>query len=148
MMGADVLSREASLFSGITILTVPTIMWGGSVLLGMLTHGAAGMQTHDAPLNPEQMALFRAGHAHAGVWIVLSLVVQILLDSAKLGAALRILARLAAPLGAVAVSGGFFGLAFQPAFRNLLYAGAALMAFAVIMTGIGLVISGFSKREA
>ncbi|MDP9010187.1 MAG: hypothetical protein M3N91_16030 [Pseudomonadota bacterium] len=31
-----------------------------------------------------QMALFRAGHAHAGVWLLLSLILQILLDAAKL----------------------------------------------------------------
>jgi len=141
------LSREACLFSGITIVTVPTIMYGGIVLLGMVTHGAAGMQIHNA-LNPEQAALFRAGHAHAGVWIVLSLVVQVLLDSARLGAFLRILARLAAPLGALALSGGFFGLAFNPAFRNLLYTGAALMAFAVVFTGIGLIVSGVARPKS
>ena len=29
-----------------------------------------------------QWALFRVGHAHAGVWVVLSLVIQVLLDAA------------------------------------------------------------------
>lgn len=135
------------IFSGVTILTVPTIMWGGSVLLGMLTHGEAGMQTHNI-LNPEQLALFRAGHAHASVWIVLSLVIQVLLDSARVGGLLRILARLAAPLGAVALSGGFFGLAYAPPFRNLIYTGAGLMAFAVVITGLGQLISGFTRRSA
>ena len=141
------LSREASIFSGITIITVPTIMWGGSVLLGMLTHGEAGLQTHNT-LDAEQMALFRAGHAHAGVWIILSLVIQILLDSARLGGVLRIVARFAAPLGALALSGGFFGLAFSPFFSRLIYAGAGSMALAVILTGIGLIVSSFSGREA
>jgi len=141
------LSREASIFSGITLITVPTVMWGGTVLLGMLTHGAAGMQTHNA-LSTEQMALFRAGHAHAGVWIVLSLVIQILLDSARVVGVLRVLARFAAPLGAVILSGGFFGLAFSPFFSRLIYAGAGLMAFAVLVTGFGLIITSFSNRAA
>jgi hypothetical protein len=51
---------------------------------------------------------------------------------------LKWLARLTAPLGAVALSGAFFGLAFFPAFRWLLYCGAALMAIAVLLAGIGL----------
>jgi hypothetical protein len=131
------LSREARVFAGLTILTVPTIMVGGLVLLGMLTHGEAGMHPHNV-LNEQQTALFRAGHAHAGVWIVFSLVIQILLDSATLARSIRLFARLAAPLAAIAISGGFFGLAFAQAFANLVYIGAGLMALAVLLTGVGL----------
>jgi len=35
------LSKEAKLVSGITILIIPTIMYGGWTLLGYLTRGAA-----------------------------------------------------------------------------------------------------------
>jgi hypothetical protein len=131
------LSREARLMSGLTLLVIPTIMYGGLVLLGMLSHGGAGMATHNN-LNPTQMALFRAGHAHAGVWIILSLVIQVLLDGANLAGLLKWAARIGAPLAAVLLSGGFFGLAFSPAFAAPLYLGATLMALVVLSTGVGL----------
>jgi len=89
-------------------------------------------------LDETQWALFRAGHAHAGVWVVLSLLIQVLLDSAKLSQKLKWLARIAAPLAAVAVSGGFFGLAYNSNFALLLYFGAACLVLVILLTGIGL----------
>jgi hypothetical protein len=133
------LSREARLVAGVTLLTVPTIMYGGLTLLGILTKGTAGLASGRLVLNDTQWALFRAGHAHAGVWIVLSLVIQVLLDAVTLPTRLTWLARISAPVAAVGIAGGFFGLAFQPAFRWLLYFGAASLVVAVVLTGIGLV---------
>ena len=69
------LSREARLVAGVTLLAVPTIIYGGVTLLGILTKGVAGISTGNPVLDQTQWALFRAGHAHAGVWVVLSLVV-------------------------------------------------------------------------
>ena len=89
-------------------------------------------------LDDTQWALFRAGHAHAGVWVVLSVVIQILLDAAVLSPALKWVARLAAPLAAVAVSGGFFGLAYSASFAGLLYFGGLCLVLALLLTGIGL----------
>src|SRR6266853_451662 len=114
------LSREARLVAGVTLLTVPTIMYGGATLLGVLTKGAAGVSAGNLALDQTQWALFRAGHAHAGVWVVLSLVIQVLLDSAALSLKLKWLARIAAPVAAVAISGGFFGLAYNSNFTWLL----------------------------
>ena len=68
------LSREARLVAGLTLLTVPTIGYGGVTLLGILTKSTAGMAPGRLVLDDTQWALFRAGHAHAGVWVVLSLV--------------------------------------------------------------------------
>jgi hypothetical protein len=72
------------------------------------------------------------------VWVILSLVLQVLLDAAALTRPWKWLARIAAPVAAVAVSGGFFGLAFRPGFRWLVYAGGACLALAVVTTGVGL----------
>jgi hypothetical protein len=135
------LSKEAKLVSGITILVIPTIMYGGWTLLGMLTHGSAVPMAGDLKLDDTQWALWRAGHAHAGVWTVLSLVLQILLDSTRLASSLKWLARVAAPVAAVALSGGFFGLAFSVSFRWLVYGGALAMLAALVITGIGLLRS-------
>ena len=108
-------------------------------MLGILTKSTAGMAPGRLVLDDTQWALFRAGHAHAGVWVVLSLVLQVLLDSATLPPGLKWLARVSAPMAAVAISGGFFGLAFLPAFRWLLYFGAASLVVAVVLSGVGLV---------
>lgn len=133
------LSREARFVTGITLLTVPTIMYGGMTLLGILTFNQAGHAPANLELNETQWALFRAGHAHAGVLVILSLVMQILLDSANLSAGMKWLARITAPLAAICISGGFFGLAFVPLFRWLLYLGAVLLVVALVVTGVGLV---------
>jgi hypothetical protein len=133
------LSREARTVAGITLITVPTVMYGGLTLLGVLTKGTAGLAPSGLQLNDMQWALFRAGHAHAGVWVILSLVIQILLDAATLQPTTKWLARLCAPIAAVAISGGFFGVAFIPGFRWLLYLGAFSLALAVVLTGIGLI---------
>jgi hypothetical protein len=44
-----------------------------------------------------------------------------------------------APLTAILVSGGFFGVAFHPAFGAVLWLGAACLVVSVVVTGVGLV---------
>lgn len=132
------LSKGARLMSGITLLVVPTIMYGGWTLLGVLMHGRVGGHVNGLHLDDTQWALWRAGHAHAGVWTLLSLVLQILLDSAILPEGVIWVARISAPVAAVALSGAFFGLAFSAAFGSLLYLGIGLMLVALVTTGIGL----------
>jgi hypothetical protein len=132
------LSRDARIVAGITLLSLPTVQYGGLYILGLLTHGLAGTAGAEAGLNAEQLALFRAGHAHAGVWLILSLVIQVLLDAASLPSSAKWLARIAAPVGTLALSGGFFGLAFKPEFRFLLYFGALAMFCSLLLTGVGL----------
>jgi hypothetical protein len=133
-----ILSREARLVAGVTLLAVPTIMYGGVTLLGILTKGAAGISPGNLTLDQTQWALFRAGHAHAGVWLVLSLVLQVVLDAAALSPRLKWLARVAAPVAAVAISGSFFGLAYNSHFVWLLDFGAVCLVVAVVLTGVGL----------
>lgn len=131
------LSRNARVMSGITILIVPTIMYGGWTLLGILTQGSVGY-TGALRLNESQWALWRAGHAHAGVWTILSVLLQVLLDSTRLSTALTWLARICAPVAAVVFSAALFGLAFSTSFSTLLYLGVILMLIALLMTGVGL----------
>jgi hypothetical protein len=132
------LTRNAKLMSGITLLIVPTIMYGGWTLLRILMHGRVGGNVSGLRLDETQWALWRAGHAHAGVWTLLSLVLQILLDSARLPVGLSWVARISAPASAVALSAALFGLAFSVGFRPLLYLGICLMVVALVTTGIGL----------
>ena len=139
------LSSEAKLMSGATLLAVPAILYGGVTLLGVLTGGTAGIAPAGLSLDERQWALWRAGHAHAGVWVILSLVMQVLIDGARLSHATAWLARISAPFGAIAVSGGFFGLAHFPEFRWLLYLGGFSLLVSVITTGVGL-LQGWRSR--
>jgi hypothetical protein len=134
------MSFATRLMAGATLVTVPTIVYGGLVVLGVVTGGAAGVHPGLA-LSPLQVTLYRAGHAHAGVLVIFSLVVQVLLDQAQLAPGLAWSVRVAAPLAAILVSGGFFALAHVPALRVLLYAGATLVALATLTTGVGLLLS-------
>ena len=133
-----VLSREARLVSAITLLVIPTIMYGGWTLLGILTHGAVS-PSPSVHLDETQWALWRAGHAHAGVWTILSLLLQIFLDSARLSVAAKWLARICAPLAAVFLSAGLFGVSVSLSFRWLIYLGVLSMLSALLLTVLGLV---------
>ena len=131
------LSREARLVSAITLLVVPTIMYGGWTLLGILTHGTVSPNPN-VHLDETQWGLWRAGHAHAGVWTIFSLLLQIFLDSARLSPAAKWVARVCAPVAAVFLSAGFFGVSFSVSFRWLLYLGVLSLLTALLLTVLGL----------
>jgi hypothetical protein len=131
------LSREARLMIGISLLLVPTIVYGGVTVLGIVTGGSLGAPG-PRDLSPTQLALYRAGHAHAGVLLILSLVVQFALDHARLAARVLWSVRLAALAASLLVSGGFFAVAHATAAAPVLYLGAVCLVYATVLTGIGL----------
>lgn len=96
------MTREARLLSGIILITVPTIQYGGYFLLTSLMDKGSGYMD-----NPLRQNFFRAGHAHAGVIVILSLVCQILADSAVLPSPLIWFVRIGVPLSAILISAGF-----------------------------------------
>jgi hypothetical protein len=133
------MTREARLMSGIILITVPTIQYGGYFLLTSLMNKSSGYME-----NPLRQNFFRAGHAHAGVIVILSLVCQILADSAVLLSPLVWLVRVGVPLSAILISAGFFFSILPPAATEaggavkLIYAGAAILGIAVITLAVGL----------
>ncbi len=131
------MSTGSRLMLGIVLLTVPTVIYGGLTVLGIVTAGAAGLRPR-LELTARQQTLFRAMHAHAGVLVILSLVLQVLADGAALPSPLGWTARVAAPLAAIAVPGGFAWLAFARSGRALLYAGAALLVYSTVTVAVGL----------
>jgi hypothetical protein len=141
------LSREARLVSAITLLVIPTIMYGGWTLLGILTRGTVSPNPN-VHLDETQWALWRAGHAHAGVWTILSLLLQIFLDSARLSAGAKWLARICAPLAAVLLAAGFFGVALSVGFRWLIYLGVLSLLTALLLTVVGLIRDARSGASA
>src|SRR5258708_33981720 len=97
------MTREARLLSGIILITVPSIQYGGYFLLTSLMDKTSGYMD-----NPLRQNFFRAGHAHAGVIVVLSLVCQVLADAGLLPSSLLWTARIAVPLAAILIPAGFF----------------------------------------
>ncbi len=134
------MTREARLMSGIILITIPTIQYGGYFLLTSLMSKSSGYIE-----NPLRQNFFRAGHAHAGVIVILSLVCQILADSAVLPSPLVWVVRIGVPLSAILISAGFFFSMLPPAATKpsgavgLIYVGAVILAIAVIALGIGLI---------
>ena len=132
------LSRESRIVCGILLIAVPSIMYGGVTLLGLLTGGAAGLAPGNIDLNETQRSLWRAGHAHAGVYVVLSLILQPLVDHTAFSKSIKWVARLGAPIASILLPAGFFGLAFIPSFKWLAYLGIVCLATSMLLTGIGL----------
>ncbi len=129
---------DTKLMAGLLLIIVPTIMYGGITILGILTDGTAGLAPGGLELNEKQYSLWRAGHAHAAVIVILSIIIQILVDATDLSKIMSWVARLGAPIAALAMSGGFFGLAFLPGFKWLLYFGALGLVASLLITGVGL----------
>jgi hypothetical protein len=136
------MTREARLMSGIILITVPTIQYGGYFLLTSLMNKGSGYMD-----NPLRQNFFRAGHAHAGVIVILSLVCQMLADAAVLPSPLLWAVRIGVPLSAILISSGFFFSVLPPTATqpsgavSLIYAGAVILALAVVTLGVGLLRS-------
>ena len=134
------MSRESRMVAGILLVALPSVMYGGLSLLAFLTKGVPGYAD-----NPLRHDLWRAGHAHAGVYLVLSLVMLRYVDEADLSPFWRWLARVGAPSAAILIPAAFFLSVASPAatqpngFVGLAYVGALLLAGAVLSLGVGLI---------
>lgn len=126
---------------GATVLTVIGIMSGGTFLLRIASHGL--------PFNGLQKTFFRAGHAHAGVLVILGLVSALLLTAAGvtgpwLWSAVGVLA------AAILIPAGFFlSVLGQDPKRPgrliaLLWAGVVVLALSLIAVGVSLIVAGVS----
>jgi hypothetical protein len=130
------LSADSRTTAGVLLLTIVAIEYGGWFMLRVATRRQAATSF--------QAAFFRAGHAHAGVLVILALVCQVLADATRLTGLPAFLARDGVPIAAILVPAGFF---FSAAGRErtspnrlvvLLYAGIAALAAGVVTLGIGL----------
>lgn len=134
------MTNEARITSGIILLTVPSIIYGGYFLLTVISG-----QQPELALTDFQRAMFRAGHAHAGVLVILSLVIQILADHAALSGRWMWVARLSFPVAAVSVSMGFFASAAGKDITEpnglvvILYLGMGILTVGLLTLGIGLI---------
>jgi hypothetical protein len=134
-----VMTYESRLLAGILLIVLPTVMFGGVSILSLLVGDPGYMQ------NPLRQDLWRAGHAHAGVWLVLALVTLRYVDEAELSSAMKWLVRGSIPIAAILVPAAFFLSVLSPDATSpngliyLAYVGAVLLAIGVLVLGVGLV---------
>jgi len=135
----NMLGRESRRTAGIILVVFPTVIYGGFSLLKFLIDRTSGYLD-----NPVRQNLFRAGHAHAGVLLVLSLVVLRYLDDAQLPEGWKHFVRAAVPSAAILLPAGFFLSILSPSATSpngliyLCYAGAVVLATGLFALGVGL----------
>ncbi len=133
------LSDDAQTTAGILLLAVLFVQYGGIFVLRTVRG--------NVPTTDFQRAFFRAGHAHAGVLVVLSLVVQIFADSVDVDGALAWVTRSSIPVAAILMPAGFFLSASgsEAVAPNrlilLLYVGAVFLAAGAASLGIALLVA-------
>jgi len=137
-----IFSTQTKLLAGILFISVPSIQYGGVFLLRLLSKRDAGYVQ-----NPLRQNLFRAGHAHAGVLVILGLVCQIFADSVSGPDWLVWIARLGVPAAAIFIPLGFFLSVISPnaskpgRWIGAVWVGATAMGVSVLTLGLLLIRS-------
>jgi hypothetical protein len=134
------MSEQSTQIAGVLLITVPLIALGGARLLREIVGRQAGYLD-----NPVRQDLWRAGHAHAGVLVILALVGMLLVDQADLSSGLRTAVRYGLVIPPILMPLGFFlsmasPRAEQP--NRLIYLvpiGGTVLAVTALTLGIGLV---------
>ena len=132
------MSPESRTSAGLLLIILPTVIFGGVSILTLLIRDPRYRQ------NPLRQQLWRAGHAHAGVLLVLSLLALLYVDQANLSATWKQVVRSAIPSAAIFLPAAFFLSVLSPtatrpnALINLAYVGAVVLAIGLIVLGIGL----------
>ena len=132
------MSTESRRMAGILLVVFPTVVFGGFSLLNLLLHDPG------YTANPLRQDLWRAGHAHAGVLLILSLVALRYVDDANLSERLKQTIRSAIPSTAILLPTAFFLSVLPPDATTpnpliyLAYAGAVILALALLVLGVGL----------
>jgi len=121
----------------VLLLTLVAVESGGWFMLRVMRG--------QRPATEFQRAFFRAGHAHAGVLVILSLVAQLLAGAASLSGMAALLSN-GIWAAAILMPAGFF-LSATGRDRTrpnqliiLVYAGAIALALGVISLGLGLLV--------
>lgn len=122
--------------TGIVLILFVTVAWGGTFLLRV----ANG----NVPANELQRTYFRAGHAHAGVLLILGLVVRVVTADPRVPEWGRALGD-GVLWAALIMSAGFFLSVIGTAperpngFRWLILLGAAVLGVSLLGTGVALI---------
>lgn len=136
MTATAALSDESRTLAGILLLALVTVESGGLYMLSIVRGQATA--------TPFQEKFARAGHAHAGVLLLLALLCQVFADATDQSGFIDWLSRSGVAVAALLMPGGFF-LSSLGAGRDrpnrlivIVFAGAALLAVSLISLGVGL----------
>jgi hypothetical protein len=133
------MSPQSRLVAGLVLIIVPTVEIGGANILSLLIGDPSYAQ------NDLRQDFWRAGHAHAGVWLVLSLVTLRYVDEATLSEGMRWVVRLAFPTAAVLMALAFFLSTLSEQVREpnamiyLAYVAGVVLAVGLLVLAIGLI---------
>ena len=133
------MTDASRVIAGVILLTVVTIEFGG-YFMTKIVRG-------QVPLTGFQKSFARAGHAHAGVLVIFSLVGLLYVDQTGLTGFWLWIGRLGIPVAAILMSGGFFASSAGKdrtapnQFLWILWLGAASLAVGVLTLGIGLIVA-------
>jgi hypothetical protein len=133
------MSRESRRTAGVLMILMPAVVFGGVSILSLLVGDPAYAE------NELRQDLWRAGHAHAGVLLVLALVALRYVDEARLSNRLKTAVRELIPSAAILLPVAFFlsvtsADATEPnALINLAYVGAGSLTAGLLILGVGLV---------
>lgn len=131
------LTDDSRILAAILLFALVTVETGGAYLVSV-TRGRA-------PVTEFQRSFHRAGHAHAGVLLILSLVGLLYADAVAIDGWHGWLARSGVPVAALLLPGGFFlsslgeGVEEPNRLVVLLPLGALVLAAGLIALGVGLV---------
>ena len=130
------LSDEGRILAGILLLSLVTVETGGLYLLKIVRG--------KADVTPFQEKFARAGHAHAGVLLLLALLIQPYADATSQDGFVGWLSRSGVAVAALVMPGGFFfssmgaGRTSPNRLIVMVFAGAAVLAISLTSLGIGL----------
>jgi hypothetical protein len=139
---------ESRRLAGILLILFPSVIFGGVSLLRLLIDAQSGYIQ-----NPLRQDLWRAGHAHAGVLLILSLVVLRYVDEAELPDGLKTFVRYATPAAAVLLPLAYFLSVLPPTATEpnglvyLAFVGAVVLAIGLVILGVGLLRKPSTPRE-
>lgn len=133
------MSNASRFLAGLLLVLVPTIEIGGAFLLYFIRRRVPGYLD-----NPVRQDLFRAGHAHAGVLMILALVGFLYVDHTALSEGAKSLVRWSLLAAPILMPAGFFASVASPRADRpnhailLVYLGAIALAIGVVTLGVSL----------
>jgi hypothetical protein len=132
------MSSESRASAGLLLVILPTVIFGGVSILTLLIRDPRYRQ------NPLRHQLWRAGHAHAGVLLVLSLLALLYVDQTDLSETWKQVVRSAIPASAILLPVAFFLSVLRPTATQpngliyLAYVGAVVLAIGLVVLGVDL----------
>ncbi len=132
-------SPDVTATAGVLLITVTAVEFGGVSLLKFIGRRDPGYLE-----NPVRRYLFRAGHAHAGVFVMLALIGLVYLGAAALAPTTKNLVKLGLVAPPILMPLGFFLSVASPRAERpngligLVYLGGLSLAIGTVTLGIGL----------